>query len=151
SSPAAAVATLETRHEALAKEEEDADFRLFVFESAEDRTDDEPPVPPVEGAEATLADAERRRLRELDKLAKALINSPGDTKLTRCAELVSALLQDGFHPIVWCRYIATADYLAERLQKTLQRSFPHLRVVSITGRFGDDERRAMIDDLVQQP
>jgi len=113
---------------------------------AADRTDDELPTPPVESAEATLADPDRRRLRELGRLAKTLLGS-GDTKLDRCAELVGALLAEGFYPIVWCRYIATADYVAAGLQKALRRTVPDLRVISITGRIGDDERRTRVAEL----
>lgn len=146
SSPAAAVAALETRHDALDAGEDELDFRTFVFESADDRTDDEQPTPPIESTKATLADPDRRRLRELGRLAKSLLGS-GDTKLDRCAELVGTLLAEGFFPIVWCRYIATADYVAEGLQKALRRTVPNLRVISITGRIGDDERRARVAEL----
>jgi superfamily II DNA or RNA helicase len=151
SSPAAAVAALESRHDAMAGSDEDPDFRSFVFESSEDRTDDDQPTPPVEAAEATLGEADRRRLRDLGRMAKALLDSPEDTKLARCAELVGTLLRDGMHPIVWCRYIATADHLAEGLQKALRRTHSNVRVVSITGRMGDDERRAKIDELAEEP
>ena len=89
--PAAAMATLESRHENLAFDDEEADFRQFVFESADDRTDDEHPTPPVESAERTLADSEQRRLRELGRLAKTLVNSANDTKLNGCAELVAGI------------------------------------------------------------
>ncbi len=147
SSPAAAVAALESRHDAMPSGDEEPDFREFVFESAEDRTDDDQPTPPVEAAEATLGEADRRQLRNLGRLAKALLGSSDDTKLGRCAELVGKLLRDGLHPIVWCRYIATADYLAEGMQKILQRAHPNVRVISITGRMGDDERRAKIKEL----
>ena len=102
-------------------------------------------------AEATLADADRRHLRELGRKAKALLNSPDDTKLTGCAKLVAALLSAKLHPIVWCRYIATADYLARGLQKLLESSHTDLRVVSITGRMGDDERRAKVEELADEP
>lgn len=101
---------------------------------------------PVEAAETTLADPDCRRLRELGRLAKALLGS-GDTKLDRCAEWVGALLAAGFFPIVWCRYIATADYVAEGLQKALRRTVPDLRVISITGRIGDAERRTRVAEL----
>jgi superfamily II DNA or RNA helicase len=151
SSPTAAIAALETRHDALASDEDEPDFRSFVFESAEDRTDDDQPTPPVEAAEATLAETDRRRLRELGRLAKSLLNSPDDTKLTHCAQIIATLLREGFHPILWCRYIATADYVAEGLQKVLQGKFPELRVVSITGRIGDEERRAKIEELANEP
>ncbi len=151
SSPATAVGALESRHDAMAGSEEEPDFRSFVFELAEDRTDDDQPTSPVEAAAATLDDADRRRLRDLGRLAKALLHSPDDTKLVRCAELVAALLGEGLHPIVWCRYIATADYLAEGLQKALGRTYRDVRVVSITGRMGDDERRVKVEELGDEP
>lgn len=100
SSPAAAVAALETRHDALASSEDEPDFRSFVFESDEDRTDDDQPTPPVEAVEATLAETDQRRLRGLGRLATSLLNSPDDTKLTNCAQIVITLLREGFHPIV---------------------------------------------------
>ncbi|MGQ9576271.1 MAG: helicase-related protein [Thermoguttaceae bacterium] len=151
SSPAAAVAALESRREAMIVADGEPDFRTFVFESAEDRTDDDQPTPPVEAADATLGDADRRRLRELSRQARALLGSPEDTKLVRCAELVDRLLRQGFHPIVWCRYIATADYLAEGLERALRPTHPGIRVVSITGRIGDEERRAKVDELAEEP
>ncbi|MCL4207493.1 MAG: DEAD/DEAH box helicase [Pirellulaceae bacterium] len=151
SSPAAAVAALASRHDALHSDDDEPDFRSFVFESAEDQTDDDQPTPPVESAEATMNEADRRRLRQLGKVAATLLDSLGDTKMDGCAALVSKLLTEGFHPIVWCRYIATADYLAERLQRLLKRTHANVRVVSITGRIGDEERRAKVDELAEEP
>ena len=136
SSPAAAVAALEARHDALASGEDELDFRTFVFESADDRTDDDQPTPPMESAEATLVETDRRRLRELGRLAKSLLHSPHDTKLANCADIVATLLREGFHPILWCRYIATADYVAEGLRKALRETFPDLRVVVDHGPHG---------------
>lgn len=151
SSPAAAVAALASRHDRICGEEEEADFRFFVFESAEDRTDDDQPTPPMESAEATMEEADRRQLRDLGRMAAALMDSGGDTKVAGCAELVSKLLREGYHPIVWCRYIATADYVAEKLQTLLRQTHPNVRVVSITGRIGDDERRTKVEELAREP
>ncbi len=78
------------------------------------------------------------------------MNSSDDKKLTECVSLVSRLLDEGFHPILWCRYIATAEYLAQGLQQALKRRHPHVRVIAITGRIGDDERRAKVDELAQE-
>ncbi len=150
SSPAAAVAAFESRHDALATDEDEPNFRSFIFESTDDRTDDDQPTPPVESAEATMTEADRRKLRDLGRLAGKLMNSRGDAKMAGCAELVSSLLTEGFHPIVWCRYIATADYLAAGLQKTLKGSHRNVRVIAITGRMGDEERRAKVDELAQE-
>lgn len=147
SSPAAAIAALETRHDALGELEDEPDFRSFVFESADDVTDDDQPTPPIESAEATLGETDRGRLRKLGRLAKSLLKSTNDLKLKGCVKQVDKLLRGGFHPIIWCRYIATAEYVAEGLQSALHRQHPNLRVLCITGRMGDEERRAKIDEL----
>jgi hypothetical protein len=103
SSPAAAVAALDNRQDKLAPEEEDTDFRPFIYESAEDQTDDGQPTPPIEAAETILPDSDRRRLRDLRWMAEDLHRPGRDTKLDGCVELVSDLLKQGFNPIVWCR------------------------------------------------
>ena len=150
SSPAAAIAALDRRDGALAQSEDEVDFRRSIFESSNELTDDSQPTPPVEAVEQTLPDSERRKLRELSRLANSISHATGDTKLAGCAKLVAKLLRDGFHPIVWCRYIATADYVAEGLQRALSREFDDVRVASITGMLSDDERRAKIDELAQE-
>ncbi len=152
SSPAAALAALETRHDALSEAAEDEiDFHSFVFESSNDVTDDEQPTPPVETAEQTLDDKGKRQLRDLGRLANDLQGTAKDAKLSRCAELTSQLLKNQFNPIIWCRYIATAEYVAEGIAKALRRSHPNARIMAITGRLGDEERRAKIDELAKEP
>ncbi|MCS6805471.1 MAG: DEAD/DEAH box helicase [Blastocatellia bacterium] len=144
SSPAAAVVALTNRAGPLLDDEPESVFRPFVFESAEDRTDDETPTPPLEATEATLHDADRRRLRELAKAAEALRGSAEDTKLRRATEIVRKLLGERFHPILWCRYVATAEYVAEHLRQALSQD---VQVVCVTGRMGDDERQAKIEEI----
>jgi superfamily II DNA or RNA helicase len=144
SSPAAAVAALEARVGGLGQVDEETEFSSYVFESAEDRTDDETPNPPVEAAEPTLPDSERRRLQKLARLAKALCGREDDTKLMRCGQVVRQLLQEGFHPIIWCRYVATAEYVSEHLRNVLPGD---VQLVTVTGRIGDDERRVKIEEI----
>jgi hypothetical protein len=108
SSPAAAVAALARRDGALPQSEEEVDFSQHIFESGNEQTDDSQPTPPVESAEQTLPESDRRKLRDLSRLADSIALTPDDTKLAGCAKLVAGLLREGFHPIVWCRYIATA-------------------------------------------
>lgn len=147
SSPAAALAAVENRHGNLPGGEDEADFRSLVFESDEDRTDDSQPTPAVECATATMQQDDRSRLLGLGKLAASIQHTRDDTKLAGCAELVADLLRNGFHPIVWCRYVATAEYVAEGLKKAFGRVFTGLRVLSITGLLSDDERREKIKEL----
>ncbi len=158
SSPAAAVAALEKRQQANGEwqmadgewqgaDGEGEDLRAGVFESSDDRTDDEQPAPLIASAESTLDDRERRRLRELARLARSLLNRPDDTKVVRCAELVKDLLAERFNPIVWCRYVATAEYVGEYLRRMAP-----AQVVVITGRMSDEERRAKVEEIdAQQP
>src|SRR5262249_39166787 len=107
-------------------------------------------TPPVESAERTIPDSERRKLRELARLASSIAHTSEDTKLVSCIKLVGELLRKGFHPIVWCRYIASSDYVAEGLQRALVREFADVRVVSITGMTNDDERRAKVEELGEE-
>jgi len=144
SSPAAAVAALERRAGELELGDDEIDFGSFVFEASDDVTDDESPTPPLEEVEAKLTDSDRRRLRRLARLAGELRHSTHDTKLARCVEVVRRLLQEGFHPIVWCRYVATAEYVAEGLRRALGGD---VQVAVITGRIGDEERRMKINEI----
>lgn len=144
SSPAAAVAALANRERTLDVTGEAPDSAPFVFESAEDVTDDETPTPPIEQAEADLPDSERRRLRTLMRIAQDVLHTAQDTKLTRCVATVRDLLREGFHPIVWCRYVATAEYVGQKMQQEIGDT---VQVTVITGRLGDDERRMKIDDI----
>ncbi|MCS6828449.1 MAG: DEAD/DEAH box helicase [Caldilinea sp.] len=153
SSPAAALAALEARRGRTGEEwsgsagEEEIDFRSFVFELDQERTDDELPTPPIAEAEATLPDSERRTLRALSKLAVALLQPGQDTKLEGLIQSVERLLAEGYHPIVWCRYVATAEYVADALQKRLSVKHPDAQVACISGRQADEERRARIAEI----
>ncbi len=144
SSPAAALAALAKRDGGPVEGDEQPEFGSFVFESAEDRTDDESPTPPLEATAGTLPDADRRRLRELARLAERLCGPSLDAKLRRAIEIVQGLLREGFHPILWCRYVATAEYVAEHLRQQLP---GEVQVVCLTGRVGDDERQARIEEI----
>jgi superfamily II DNA or RNA helicase len=158
SSPAAAAAALEKRQTANGEwrgaDGEEEDLRASVFESSDDRTDDEQPALLIASAESALDDRERRRLRELARLARSLLNSPDDTKVVRCAELVKDLLAAQFNPIVWCRYVATAEYVGEYLRRMANGEWgmAPAQVVVITGRMSDEERRARVEEIdAQQP
>ncbi|MEJ5299698.1 MAG: helicase-related protein [Thermodesulforhabdaceae bacterium] len=147
SSPAAAIAALEKKRGAAEPsdiDEDETDFSPLVFEASEDLTDDENPTPPIEKTEETLSNSDRGKLRELLRIASDLLHSSQDTKLVRCVEVIKELLKEGFHPIVWCRYVATAEYLAEGLRRALDK---RVQVTTITGRIGDEERQMKIKEI----
>lgn len=146
SSPAAALDTLEKRSKtADAANERDVDAigRRTVL----DLNDDDAEELDDEAAGSDDDDAStRRRLNELKKLAAA-VTGKNDTKLQGLIALVKGLLDDGFNPIVFCRYIPTADYVAEALAK----AFPKAGVRAVSGRIPSSERAAIIEELAPFP
>ncbi len=144
SSPQAAIAALETRHGQLVEGEDEIDFRGFIFESSDEATVDEQPTPPIEATEQTLPETDKRKLRELGRLASELYKDGQDNKLLKSIQIVKDLLKEGFNPIVWCRYVATAEYVTQGLRHELPEN---VQIVSITGRLGDEERRLKIEEV----
>ena len=128
SSPAAAVKALNTRLDgALDSETCLSDDRIYDGQSDDMATSDlEPP--------AQLQDASR--LQHLIKVAEELSGSEGDPKLATLISHIKDLLKDGFHPVVFCRYVATAHYVAAQLAK----KFPTVQVESVTGELPPEVR-----------
>lgn len=137
SSPAAAVKALSTRLEgSLDTDNLLADERLHDGEADDlDSNDLEPP--------AQLEEASR--LQGLIEEAERLSGKAGDPKLASLIRHVDSLLKDGYHPVVFCRYIATAHYVAEHLRK----AFPKATIESITGEYTPEERRERVEAMVE--
>ncbi|MBX5493895.1 MAG: DEAD/DEAH box helicase [Bryobacteraceae bacterium] len=149
SSPAAAIAAIGKRLATGQTEaaQDDSEYSPYIFESADDDTVDVQPGHVVEEGEAQLSDPERRRLHNFARQAKAIKGTDADTKIVECTRLVADMLREGYHPIIWCRYIATSDYVRDELKRRLSTTYPNLCVLSITGALAEDERRALIDHI----
>ena len=152
SSPAAAAATLRTRASKLAAGEAETADDLAAVDALGERTvldldtadaGDADDTVPAGDAEADDASRERRRLQEMARAADALAGKP-DAKLQRAAAILRDLLDDGFRPIVFCRYIATADSLAEQLPRLLGNG---TTVGAVTGAQPEEERESRVADL----
>ncbi len=160
SSPRAAAAVLSGRAKRLGDETSPIfdtadDVDLTYLPQVLDPLDDEAagdytPSAPVDETWNGLSDTDRRRLTGLIRRAEQLAGPARDHKLARLIALLTAQLQAGAHPIVFCRFIATADYLEEQLKAALAVSFPDLAVRAVTSAAGgDDVRRERIADLAQ--
>lgn len=152
SSPAAAEATLRNRSALTdAESVEDADSVAAPQVLDTDADDAAEGEDTGLGADTSAADdpdtAARRRLREFAKEAAALRGTRGDAKLKRLVVILDQLIRDGFNPIVFCRYIPTAEYLAEQLRPALTRAHRSLRVEPVTGTLPPEEREARVKDL----
>ncbi|KGM41018.1 helicase SNF2 [Aquabacterium sp. NJ1] len=135
SSPAAAVKALTTRLEgSVSADELLTDERLHDGEADDlSGSDLEPP--------AQLQDASR--LQALITTAQRLSGQSGDPKLAALLQHTGQLLKDGYHPVVFCRYIATAHYVAEHLKVM----FPNVAIEAITGELTPEERRERVEDM----
>lgn len=147
SSPAAAAATLRERAkgaDTATAEEADEVGRRSVFDVDDAENLEGMDVTP--GADSGQGDGEtddRRRLREMATQAEAL-SGEADPKLLAAVPLVAQLLKDGFRPIVFCRFIATAEYLASQLRARLPKG---VEVVAVTGKLPPEERERSVEDL----
>ena len=135
SSPAAAVKALTTRLEGSVEVDElMADERLHDGEA--DNLESSDLEPPAQLEEAS-------RLQGLIKEAERLSGKAGDPKLATLIRHVEALVKDGYNTVVFCRYIATAHYVAEHLRKV----FPKATVESVTGEYTPEERRERVESM----
>ena len=74
----------------------------------------DPTEPDAIGEDESL----HRRLLALAREADAFCGEH-DEKLKKAAKLIKELLKDGYRPIVFCRFIPTAEYLAQELRSRL--------------------------------
>ena len=146
SSPAAAVNALRTRLQgALGEAQEGGTTTLEEFEAQSvdrvlDGTDDALSTDDLEPGAQT---EDSQRLQELMASAAALAGQQNDPKLAKLQEHLTLLLKEGFQPVVFCRYIATAHYLAAALRA----KFKSAAIAAVTGELTPDEREAAVEQL----
>lgn len=148
SSPAAAAATLRNRAAADQAEDEDVDEvgRRTVLDQGDD--DDTLALDFSPGSDTQgSGEGTRRRLLEFARRAEAL-PAASDHKLQAAVREIKALLKDGFQPVVFCRFIDTAEYVARELREALPN---RVRVESVTGLLPPAERETRIADLAAEP
>ncbi|PLS68256.1 MAG: helicase [Cyanobacteria bacterium M5B4] len=160
SSPAAAVATLnkqvEKREVVEQLEEEAIDEDLmasYVYDPTEqEQSADAQPTLAIEQRDRnSLQDgSHRRKFKAFVQSAQNLYGAK-DAKLQQAIATVTALLNEGHQPIIWCRYIATAQYVAkylgDALKEKLGKKSDRLRVLAITGEQSEDEREIFLQEL----
>ena len=137
SSPAAAVSALSNRLSGMVEEEA---IEPVVFD-AEDGVLVESDVEP---ATAIENNEEASALRALIARAQDLASRPKeDPKLKRLLAELKPLLKVGAKPVIFCRFIATAEALGE----ILRAEFPKAALAVVTGTLAPDERRNRVEVL----
>jgi superfamily II DNA or RNA helicase len=148
SSPAAAAATLRTRAasaDAESVEEADQIGRRTVLDLTDDESGGSADL--MHGSDPSEADDDervRRRLLDMARQAEAL-RGKQDAKLQTIAAAVEEMIAGGAHPIIFCRFIPTAEYLAEELRRRLR----GVEVAAVTGNLPPEEREERVRQLGQ--
>jgi superfamily II DNA or RNA helicase len=132
SSPAAAASALRNR---LAADPDRLEEQIFDEDSEEADAVDVEPTPGMEQHGPLTA-----LVLQAERLAAA-----SDPKLEETAKLLRPLITAGSNPVVFCRFIATAEHVATGLRK----AFPKLRIEAVTGELTSDERRARVEAMAE--
>lgn len=155
SSPDAGVKMLNARLDKLATAADDGDVAIsddgeadavnpvrdldFGFEG------DNAPTQVVE--QGNWTDHQRRQLRQFADRLERLGNIQQDQKLFSAAVVLEDWIEHGFKPVVFCRYIETANYLGKHLEPALRKKFPKLDLRVITSELPDDLRKQRISEM----
>lgn len=133
SSPAAAMSALRNR----ASNEDD---RL------------EPQIYDEDGDDEDAVDIEPNTVFSNDPALQELLDKTGelltaeDPKLNALIKALKPLIKDGANPVVFCRYLATAEHVKDGLRK----AFPKLKVQAVTGELTPDERRDRVVEMAAE-
>nr|WP_292267370.1 DEAD/DEAH box helicase [Marivita sp.] len=133
SSPAAAMSALRNR----ASNEDD---RL------------EPQIYDEDGDDEDAVDIEPNTVFSNDPALQGLLDKASDLlaaedpKLNALIKALKPLIKDGANPVVFCRYLATAEHVKQGLRK----AFPKLHVQAVTGELTPDERRDRVADMAAE-
>ncbi len=153
SSPATGIEMLNTRLSGLTlNEEQDVGAEALLEDSDNPVRDtefgfegDNAPTQVIERNDWSAQ--QRRQLRHFaDKLAE-LSNIKSDQKLAATSLIIEDWLTGGFNPVIFCRYIATANYLGEQLSPHLRKKYPKLDLQVITSELPDELRKQRIADM----
>ena len=144
SSPATAAATLRNRA-ATADAENDADIeelgRRAVLDQEELEITEVFDMTPG-GNPSEDDDKVSERLKRLGREAEKL-SGKDDAKLQKAIKLIKTVVKDGYNPIIFCRFIDTAEYVASHLRDALK----NIEVAAVTGTLPPKEREGRIEEL----
>ncbi|WP_449258439.1 helicase-related protein [Chlorobium limicola] len=144
SSPAAAMEMLRNRQQRMLDQDDrealaQSDSQNPLIETLSDEND-------TGNAElidnAELSASEIRRLSVLSEQAAQLSGIGHDWKAKQAVTVIRKWLDERFNPIVFCRYIATANYIGALLRESLS---DKVDVQIITSELADEQRREKIE------
>lgn len=145
SSPASGVQMLRTRVKEEAPEESAGENPLYDREEPGAGDDALGPVL----ARTPWSGKQRKELESLADDLSGLSGLEHDEKARKAVEIISSWVGEGFHPVVFCKFIATANRLRDVMKEELERRFPGISVEAVTGEDPDEVRRARVEDMAE--
>jgi len=118
-----------------------------VLDPIDDEAAEGMDVAPIGDAEEEGEDQKgRRQLLEMARIAEGLMGEK-DAKVRKAVKLVKDLIKAGHQPIVFCRYIPTAEYVAQQLREALPKN---VEVEAVTGLLPPADREARVEALAEK-
>lgn len=157
SSPAAGISMLtkKAQKKKITDEEDDPDTNREQEDVAESdsvmdndfSTDDNLPLS-VLGKGEVIKDSESKRLLGYAKRMEGLYGIEHDQKAKEALIQIKTFLERGYNPIIFCRYIQTANYLGQIFNDNLNgKNFKNLHIEVVTSELNDELRREKIEEM----
>lgn len=157
SSPAAGISMLtkKAQKKKITDEEDDPDTMRESEEVAESQSvmdndfsaDDNLPLS-VLGKGEVIKDSEAKRLMGYAKRMEALYGIEQDQKAKEALIQIKTFIERGYNPIIFCRYIQTANYLGEIFKENLKgKNYKNLHIEVVTSELNDELRREKITEM----
>ena len=152
SSPAAGVKMLTTRRDKLAQIDADnltTDDGDDAFNPVGDpQLGVETDITPTQVMEQeNWTDHQRRQLRRFAERLEAFSGTDDDQKLYAAFIVLEDWITTGLNPVVFCRFIETANYVGEHLTPLLTAKIPQLDLQVVTSEDPDDLRKQRIEGM----
>lgn len=90
---------------------------------------------------------QREEMRSFARDLEQLGGVKHDQKLAAAELIIDDWLNGGFSPVIFCRYIATANYIGSHLAPLLKKKFPKVDVQVITSELPDELRKQRIEEM----
>jgi len=149
SSPEAGLASLRNKmkkiEDAITINDDSIDsfYNDFVIDLSEkELTNDIEPSNVVQDAEEDFSDYQRKKLSEFARKIEEL-KGKKDYKLKHLVKVIKEIIAEGYNPIIFCRFIATSDYVADQLREY----FSDYQILSVTSELAEEEREEKINWL----
>lgn len=150
SSPAAGIMMLKNRIKNVSAEDEPLLDESNPILDSDYLTDEDGESDFVPNNVVTKTEWSQSQINKMNNLADQLgkmMNLNHDRKAAWTLEIIKDWLDDGYNPVIFCRYIPTAKYLGELLKPILEDKHKQIDVQVITSEDPDEVRKQRIEAM----